>query len=117
MNLNSPALEQRIDEISRKVSGFFIGRYDIRFASAEDLRAGKNFQIIELNAAAAEATSIYDARNSLWSAYRTLFRQWNLVFAIGAENRRRGCVPMTVSDCWRAWRHYSALAATYPAAD
>ena len=117
MNLNSPALEQRIDEISQKVSGFFIGRYDIRFASAEDLCAGKNFQIIELNGAAAEATSIYDARNSLWSAYRTLFRQWELVFAIGAENRRRGFAPMTITDCWRAWRNYSALAATYPAAD
>ena len=81
------------------------------------MRAGKNFQIIELNGAAAEATSIYDARNSLWSAYRTLFRQWDLVFAIGAENRRRGCVPMTISDCLRALRNYSAIAATYPAAD
>jgi membrane protein DedA with SNARE-associated domain len=117
MHLNSPALEARIDEISRKVSGFFIGRYDIRFASQEDLRAGKNFQIIELNGAAAEATSIYDARNTLWSAYRTLFRQWDLVFAIGAENRRRGCATMKISDCWRAWRNYAALAATYPTAD
>lgn len=117
MRWNTPALEQRIDEISKRVSGFFIGRYDIRFTSEEDLRAGKNFQIIELNGAAAEATSIYDARNSLWSAYRTLFRQWDLVFAIGAANRRRGCVPMTVSECWRAWRNYSALASTYPAAD
>ena len=117
MHLNTPALEERIDDISRKVSGFFIGRYDIRFTSAEDLRAGKSFQIIELNGAAAEATSIYDARNSLWSAYRTLFRQWELVFAIGAENRRLGCVPMTITGCWRAWRNYSALAATYPQAD
>ncbi|MDR3456278.1 MAG: VTT domain-containing protein [Verrucomicrobiae bacterium] len=117
MRLNSPALESCIDEISKKVSGFFIGRYDIRFASEADLRAGKKFSIIELNGAAAEATSIYDARNSLWSAYRTLFRQWDLVFAIGAENRRRGCAPMKISDCWCVWRNYSALAATYPAAD
>ena len=117
MRWNTPALEERIDEISKNVSGFFIGRYDLRFASEEDLRAGKNFQIIELNGAAAEATSIYDARNSLWSAYRTLFRQWELVFAIGAENRRRGAVPMTFLRCWREWRNYSALAVTYPAAD
>ena len=117
MRLNTPALEKCIDEISKKISGFFVGRYDIRFASEDDLRAGINFQIIELNGAAAEATNIYDARNSLWSAYRTLFRQWDLVFAIGAENRRRGCAPMKISDCWRAWRDYSELAATYPAAD
>jgi len=117
LRLNTPALAERIDEISKKVSGFFIGRYDIRFESEDALRAGKNFQIIELNGAAAEATSIYDARNSLWSAYRTLFRQWDLVFAIGAENRRRGCGPMAISECWRAWRNYAALAATYPSAD
>jgi membrane protein DedA with SNARE-associated domain len=115
--LNSPALEQRIDEISQKLEGFFIGRYDLRYASEDDLRTGKNFQIIELNGAAAEAASIYDARNSLWSAYRTLFRQWDLIFAIGAENRRRGFQPMKLAPLWRAWRGFVALEKTYPAAD
>ena len=116
-HLNTPALTERMDEISSKVPGFFIGRYDLRYASPEELGAGKNFQIVELNGAAAEAASIYDARNSLWSAYRTLFRQWDLVFAIGAENRRRGSTPMKPSHFWREWRRYSALAATYPPAD
>ena len=86
-------------------------------ASEEDLRAGKNFQIIELNGAASEATSIYDARNSIFAAYRTLFRQWDLVFAIGAANRKRGCAPTKLSLVWQKWREYSRLAATYPAAD
>jgi membrane protein DedA with SNARE-associated domain len=117
MRLNTPALADCIGEISKKIDGFFIGRYDIRFTNEDELRAGKNFQIIELNGAAAEAASIYDARNSLWFAYRTLFRQWELVFAIGAENRRRGCGPMTIRQCWREWRKYSALAKTYPPAD
>jgi hypothetical protein len=107
----------RIDEISRQLNGFFIGRYDIRFASEDDLRAGRKFQIIELNGAASEATSIYDARNSLWSAYRTLFEQWELVFAIGAANRKRGVVPTRLVPVWRAWRDCCAQAATYPAAD
>jgi len=117
MGLCTPALSDCIDAISQKLAGFYIGRYDLRYANEADLRAGKNFQIIELNGAAAEAASIYDARYSLLNAYRTLFRQWELVFAIGAENRRRGCVPMSVARCWREWRNYSALAATYPAAD
>ena len=116
-HLATPALTATIDEISRKVSGFFIGRYDIRYANLEELRAGKNFQIIELNGAAAEATNIYDARNSLWTAYGTLFQQWNLVFAIGAENRKRGCVTTKLPCLWREWRHYARIAATYPAAD
>jgi hypothetical protein len=115
--LNSAALEKRIDEISRRLNGFFIGRYDIRFESEADLLAGTNFQIIELNGAASEATSIYDSKNSLCAAYRTLFRQWDLVFSIGAANRKRGCAPTKVSLIWKTWREYSRVAASYPAAD
>jgi len=117
MRLGTSELETRIDEISRKLNGFFIGRYDIRFTHEDDLRAGRNFQIIELNGAASEATSIYDSRNSLWMAYRTLFQQWELVFAIGAANRVRGVALMKLAPVWRAWRSYARLAANYPAAD
>jgi membrane protein DedA with SNARE-associated domain len=116
-HLWSEELEQRVDDISRRLDGFFIGRYDIRYASDDELRAGRNFQIIELNGAASEATSIYDARNSIFAAYRTLFRQWELVFAIGAANRRRGCPPTAPALLWRKWRETTALIATYPVAD
>jgi hypothetical protein len=116
-HLWSEELERRIDEISQRLHGFFIGRYDIRYASNEELGAGRNFQIIELNGAASEATSIYDSRNSLFSAYRTLFRQWALVFAIGSANRRRGCPPTAFRLLWRKWRETTALIATYPLAD
>jgi hypothetical protein len=116
-HLWSAELERRIDEVSQKLDGFCIGRYDIRYSSEDDLHAGRGFQIIELNGAAAEATSIYDARNSLFAAYRTLFRQWELVFAIGAANRRRGARPTKPSLLWRKWRETSALIATYPLAD
>jgi membrane protein DedA with SNARE-associated domain len=115
--LSSPELDTRIDEISRRLPGFFIGRYDVRFSSEGDLRAGRNFQILELNGAGAEATSIYDARNSLRSAYRTLFRQWELVFAIGAANRALGAEPTPLPELLRVWRAASRQFATYPPAD
>jgi hypothetical protein len=117
MKFCTAELEARVDDISQQITGFFIGRYDIRFASEDDLRAGRNFQIIELNGAASEATSIYDSRNSLFAAYRMLFRQWDLVFAIGAANRQRGCTPTTLRLVWQKWREYSRMAATYPSAD
>jgi hypothetical protein len=117
MHLCTPALAERIDAVSRKLPGFFIGRYDIRYANDEDLRTGKNFQIIELNGAASEATSIYDSRNSLIDAYRTLFRQWDLVFAIGAANRARGIAPTRLSLVWQKLREYGRLAGSYPLAD
>jgi hypothetical protein len=106
-----------MDQISQKLPRFYVGRYDIRYASDDDLRAGKNFQIIELNGAASEATSIYDARNSLAAAYRTLFKQWNLVFAIGAANRRRGCPATGAWTVLGKWWGYMKMAATYPTAD
>lgn len=82
-----------------------------------ELRAGECFQIVELNGAGAEATSIYDARRSLRGAYRTLFRQWELVFAIGAANRQRGGVPTPLRTLWEHWREQARRAASYPTAD
>jgi membrane protein DedA with SNARE-associated domain len=117
MYLHTEALERVIDETSQKLPGFFIGRYDIRYENEEDFKQGRNFQIVELNGATSEATSIYDAHNSLFSAYRTLFRQWRLVFAIGAANRARGYAPSSLRALWRNWRQYSAAALSYPLAD
>ncbi len=117
MHLWSEALEARIDQISRQMPGFFIGRYDVRYASEDDIKRGADFKILELNGAASEATSIYDNRNSLFQAYATLFRQWDLVFAIGAANRRLGHRPATLSLLRDEWRKYQQLSACYPLAD
>jgi membrane protein DedA with SNARE-associated domain len=114
---NTPDLRRRFDTISRQVPGFFIGRYDVRYADAEDFKQGRSFKIIELNGAASEATSIYDARNSLFAAYRVLFAQWDLVFAIGATNRGRGFSTTPLSMVWKTWRAYCKQAATYPITD
>jgi len=117
MHLWSAALEARIDQISRQVPGFFIGRYDVRYAEDGDILAGENFKILELNGAASEATSIYDSRNSIFQAYATLFKQWDLVFAIGAANRKLGHQPATVSLLRDEWKKYQQLSACYPMAD
>lgn len=115
-HLWSETLERRIDEVSRAFPGFYVGRFDIRYNSVVDLRAGRNLQIVELNGASSEATSIYDSRTSLGSAYRVLFRQWKLVFAIGAANRVRGHRPSSLITLWREWRRYSVAALSYPVA-
>lgn len=109
--LDSQALQERIDTISQSVPGFFIGRYDVRYRSEAELQAGMGFKIIELNGISPEATSIYDPSNSLWTAYRTLFRQWDIVFAIAAENRRSGLAPSTWKTLWTNWMEYRKRAA------
>jgi membrane protein DedA with SNARE-associated domain len=116
-DLLTEELRQAFDAISRKLPGFFVGRYDIRYESDGELRAGRNFKIIELNGAASEASNIYDSANSLWSAYATLYRQWEIVYRIGAENRRRGMQPAGLWAVFKDWLAFSAQAAEFPVAD
>jgi membrane protein DedA with SNARE-associated domain len=116
-HLYSAQLEEAIDRLSRSVSGFFVGRFDVRYASDVSLRNGEDFQIVELNGASSEATNIYDPANSLWNAYRTLFRQWEIIFAIANENRKFGLTPTPLGTVWRNWSRYRHEAAAYPASD
>lgn len=116
-DLYSEALRLAFDEICQNLPGFYIGRFDVRYTSDEDLRAGKGFSIIELNGAASEATNIYDAKNSLLRAYATLYRQWQLVYAIGAANRAAGARTVSAWSVWRDWRNFTSQACEFPVAD
>ena len=105
-HLLTPELEARIDGIARHYPGFFIGRFDVRYRDVTAFMAGRDLAIVELNGATAESTDIYDPDRSLLSAYRVLFRQWSLVFAIGAANRRDGAVPTPMRRLVRlVWGH------------
>jgi hypothetical protein len=111
----TPALEENIDRIARCFDGFFFGRFDVRVPSRQDLVAGRNIKIIELNGVTSEATHIYDPRLSIFEAYRVLFRQWRIAFEIGDVNRARGTRPTPVRTLYQAIRDYRRLAEGYPA--
>ncbi len=116
-DLYTEELRSAFDEISQRLPGFFVGRFDVRYSSDKELRTGTRFQILELNGAASEATNIYDSHNSIWAAYATLFRQWQIVYAIGAANCRRGYRPPSPLSIWRDWRDFTNQACDYPMAD
>jgi hypothetical protein len=84
-DLVTPALEREIDRVAKTIPNFFFGRFDVRYHSAEDLRLGKNFSIVEVNGSGSEATHIWDAKNSIYAAYKDLFHQWDLLFSLGRE--------------------------------
>ncbi len=69
---------------------FYFGRFDVRYDSLEDLRAGRNFWLIEVNGAGSESTHIWDRTTRLRDAYSFLFFQQRTLFEIGAANRARG---------------------------
>ncbi len=81
-------LEAQIDRIAKSYTGFFFGRFDIRVPSLEAFKQGEGFKIVELNGVASEATHIYDPKNSIFYAYKTLCAQWRLAFEIADENRK-----------------------------
>jgi membrane protein DedA with SNARE-associated domain len=95
-HLWTPALERRIDEIARSFPGFYVGRFDIRYGDVKLFKEGRELAIVELNGATAESTDIYDPAGSLLRAYRRLFAQWSIVFAIGAANRAAGVQPTSM---------------------
>ena len=115
--LLTPELERRIDEIGRAFPGFFVGRFDIRYRDEGAFVAGRDLAIVELNGATAESTDIYDPDNSLLSAYRQLFRQWAIVFAIGAANRASGTRVTSMPRLVALVRAYLAARVAHPVSD
>ena len=108
------AMTRRFDEIARSIPEFWFGRFDVRFADFESLRGGEGFTIVECNGAGAEATHIWDGRTTLVQAYVALFRQYALLWRIGAANRRRGFR----AEGWRTFlarrRHERRATLLYP---
>jgi hypothetical protein len=113
-HLVTESLRARIDEIARSIPEFWFGRFDLRFADIEALRRGEGFTIVECNGAGAEATHIWDARVRLVDAYFTLFRQFALLWRIGARNRARGHRPESWKTFLGRWRHEKAISNLYP---
>jgi len=93
----STELMDVINKASHQLEGFYFGRYDIRAESIDAFKRGK-IKIIEVNGVTSESTDIYDPKNSLFFAYKTLFKQWRLAFQIGKKNTLSGYPAMTISD-------------------
>jgi hypothetical protein len=77
-----------IDNVCKKIPGFYFGRLDIRFNSWEELKQGKNFSIIELNGAGSEPTHIYDPCHSIFFAWKEIIRHWKILFRISMLNHK-----------------------------
>ena len=88
-------LTYMIDRLCRQIRGFYYGRLDIRFNSWEELKAGKNFSVIEINGAGAEPTHMYDPKHSLFYAWREIIRHWKILWRISIDNNKKGIQYMT----------------------
>jgi hypothetical protein len=81
------------DKISLKIDDFYYGRYDIMCNSVADLRAGRNFTILEYNGCGAEPNHFYDTGYTLLGAYKEILKHWKALFEISRYNREQGIKP------------------------
>lgn len=100
-HLITEALTDAIDGICRRFpdadgspGGLDIGRFDIRYADEDELKAGRGFSVIELNGSSAEATNVYDPTRTWWWAIEVMSKQWGHAYRLGAMRRSMGREPV-----------------------
>ncbi|MEM9981256.1 MAG: D-alanine--D-alanine ligase, partial [Bacteroidota bacterium] len=105
-HLITPQLIDVFDEISRSVTGYYFGRYDLRVPHLEDLYAGRNIKVLELNGANSEPAHIYDPQMPLWQAYKDLFKHWKALYQVSIQNHRKGVAYAPLGETVRKIRRY-----------
>jgi len=103
-NLISAQLTKVIDDLCLQIPEFYFGRMDLMYHSWEDLEAGKNFSIVELNGAASEPTHIYDPKHSLFFAWKELARHISYMYDISVANHKRGFPYLSHKDGMKQYR-------------
>ena len=78
------------DELSLYTKHFYYGRYDIKCASIEELKQGKNYFILEYNGCGAEPHHAYGNGNTLLQAYGIFLHHWKVLYEISGYNHRNG---------------------------
>jgi hypothetical protein len=99
-------LNQIFTEISLEIEGFYYGRFDLKVSSYEDLAAGKNIKIMELNGISSEPGHVYDTRYTLWQAYRDIMRHWYLIWQISRQNHAQGVPYTSIREIWQVIRQH-----------
>jgi hypothetical protein len=107
-NLITPRLTAAFDKISKRVDGFFFGRYDLRCASISDLENG-NVRIVELNGCGAEPAHIYHTGYSFWRAMGDLLTHVRIMYEISVANHKRGVPYLSFREGRAIYRRFKAL--------
>jgi hypothetical protein len=112
-NEKDKRLVQLFDDLSHYSGKLYYGRYDIKCASIEDLKASRHFTILEFNGAGAEPHHMYGSGNSFWQACKIIVHHWNMLYKIGKYNHQHGVAYPTlkegISFTRRSNKHFNHL--------
>lgn len=109
----TPALSARVDAIARDMPQFHVGRFDVRYSTLADLRAGE-FTIMEVNGAGSEAVHAWDPKYTIAQVYGIVFAKQRALFRIADANRRSGHRPIGMRALARLHFAQQKLMARYP---
>ncbi len=87
------AITHQMVSLLATMPNVFYGRFDMRVASWELLRQGKNIRVLEFNGTSSDPAHIYQPGYSLLKAYRDIFYHWGVMYRIAKQNRRAGFRP------------------------
>ncbi|MFQ6372393.1 D-alanine--D-alanine ligase [Shewanella sp. YIC-542] len=111
------ALEKKLDKILEDFEGFNYGRIDIKFQDIQTLMKGEFFNILEINGASSEAGHIWDSDTSIRDIFKTLLKQYRILYQIGAKQKKQGHKTPTFGALLQAWREEKRLVKFYPMTD
>jgi hypothetical protein len=103
------AFTKTFDSIFKQIPEFYFGRLDIMYSTFEDLKAGKNFSIVELNGAGSEPTHIYDPKHSLFFAWKEISRHFKILCEISIQNHKKGFRYLTVKEGLQMFKENKAV--------
>lgn len=89
-HLINDELVEVFDKVASTIVGFNFGRFDLKVPSLEDLQAGRNIKIMELNGVTSEPAHIYDPQLNLFKAYRETAKSMKIMFRVSQQNRKLG---------------------------
>ena len=98
---------QNYADITRNIKGVFFARYDLKYDTVENLRAGR-VKILELNGVGADPGHIYDPKIRVFEKYSIIYRQYKVIYKIAAANRKKGVAVMKLSECLKYWKMLKA---------
>ena len=84
------ALHAVFDDLNLYSKHFYYGRYDLKAASLADLKAGRNYSILEYNGAGAEPNHVYHSNYSWIAALREIAKHWRALYRISKAVHQTG---------------------------
>lgn len=107
-HLITERLSTSFDAISKRIDGFYFGRFDLRVGSLTDLEEGR-VMIMELNGCGAEPAHIYQPGFSLLEACRVLFKHWSDIYRVSVLNHQRGAAYLPFRKARVIYKKFKAL--------